>query len=116
MEQTQETSRSEEIHLTYEKFLMYVNRRFEQICGLSTDDVEDFDFSEYYPGDVAPKIEYAQAVRDAASACLTNAAGVKAANTILGIDTRCIECGRKFDLSNDKDAEEYEYGHDCESN
>ncbi len=105
---------SETISLDYDKFLRYVDRRFQDICGLSTDDVSDFDFSEYYPGETAEKIVYAQAVRDAAAACLENAAGAKTANTILGIDTRCIECGRKFDLSNETDAEEYEYGHDCE--
>ena len=111
-----ERPQSETISLDYDKFLRYVDRRFQEICGLSTDDVEDFDFSDYYPGETAEKIVYAQAVRDAAAACLNNAAGVKMANTILGIDTRCVECGKKFDLSNPQDAEEYEYGHDCESN
>jgi len=28
---------------------------------------------------------------------------------------RCIECGRVFDLLNELDAEEWAYGHDCES-
>lgn len=26
----------------------------------------------------------------------------------------CVECGRKFDLLDPKDAEELAYGHDCE--
>ena len=26
----------------------------------------------------------------------------------------CIECGRVFDLLNEKDLEEVKYGHDCE--
>lgn len=28
---------------------------------------------------------------------------------------KCVECGRVFDLSNELDAEEFYYGHDCES-
>ena len=28
---------------------------------------------------------------------------------------KCIECGRVFDLLNELDAEEWSYGHDCES-
>ena len=27
---------------------------------------------------------------------------------------KCRECGRTFDLTNDDDAEEWAYGHDCE--
>jgi len=27
----------------------------------------------------------------------------------------CIECGRKFDLLDDTDAQEWSYGHDCEA-
>lgn len=27
---------------------------------------------------------------------------------------RCTECGRVFDLSDETDAEEWAYGHDCE--
>ena len=27
---------------------------------------------------------------------------------------RCVECGRVFDLTDDTDAEEWAYGHDCE--
>jgi hypothetical protein len=27
---------------------------------------------------------------------------------------RCVECGRVFDLTNDDDAAEWVYGHDCE--
>jgi len=30
------------------------------------------------------------------------------------IKPTCPECGRVFDLSNDEDAEEWGYGHDCE--
>jgi DNA-directed RNA polymerase subunit RPC12/RpoP len=26
----------------------------------------------------------------------------------------CIECGRKFDMSNEEQASEWHYGHDCE--
>jgi len=28
---------------------------------------------------------------------------------------QCVECNRVFDLLNDLDAEEWAYGHDCES-
>lgn len=28
--------------------------------------------------------------------------------------TRCVECGRVFDLLNEDDASEWYYGHDCE--
>ena len=27
----------------------------------------------------------------------------------------CIECGRVFDLTNETDAAEHAYGHDCEA-
>jgi len=27
---------------------------------------------------------------------------------------KCEECGRVFDLSNEEEAEEWYYGHDCE--
>jgi DNA-directed RNA polymerase subunit RPC12/RpoP len=27
----------------------------------------------------------------------------------------CVECGRIFDLTNEDDAQEYYYGHDCET-
>ena len=27
---------------------------------------------------------------------------------------RCVECGRRFDLFDEVDAEEWFYGHDCE--
>lgn len=30
------------------------------------------------------------------------------------ISERCSECGRYFDLTLDKDAEDWAYGHDCE--
>jgi hypothetical protein len=110
---------SETISLDYDKFLSYVDRRFEEICGLSIHDVEDFDFNDFYPGETAEKIVYAQAVRDAASACLTNAAGSSLSTTatkiLLGVpEVVCEECGKKFDLSSEVDAEQYEYGHDCE--
>ena len=26
----------------------------------------------------------------------------------------CIECGRRFDMFDEEDAEEWHYGHDCE--
>jgi len=29
---------------------------------------------------------------------------------------KCPECDRVFDLSNEEDAEEVAYGHDCEEN
>ena len=29
--------------------------------------------------------------------------------------TKCVECGRIFDLLNEADAEEWYYGHDCEA-
>lgn len=28
--------------------------------------------------------------------------------------TKCVECGRIFDLFDDDDANEWAYGHDCE--
>jgi hypothetical protein len=28
---------------------------------------------------------------------------------------KCVECARVFDLLNELDAEEWAYGHDCES-
>lgn len=84
MDQTQ--SQQETISLDFDKFLHYVDRKFEAICGLSINDVEDFDFYDYYPGETAPKIEYAQAVMDAARACLANAAGMTAASAIAGGD------------------------------
>ena len=28
----------------------------------------------------------------------------------------CVECDRVFDMFNEEDAEEWFYGHDCESN
>ncbi len=31
------------------------------------------------------------------------------------LKTDCVECGRVFDLLNEIDAEEYAYGHDCET-
>ena len=103
------------ISLDYDKFLRYVDRRFQEICGMSIYDVEDFDFNDYYPGESAEQIVYAQAVRDAASACLTNAAGAGVAQVILGTpEVVCGECGRKFDLTNTNDSSEWEYGHDCE--
>lgn len=30
------------------------------------------------------------------------------------MNVRCKECGRVFDLTNEVDAEEWTYGHDCE--
>lgn len=118
-----EQRQSETISIDFEKFLRYVDRRFAEICGLSIHDVADFDFWDYYPGESAEKIVYAQAVRDAASACLTNAAdsmGVKVDEDAEGLslpkNQTCNECGRVFDLYNETDAEEWEYGHDCEVN
>jgi hypothetical protein len=103
---------SETISIDFEKFLRYVDRRFQEICGMSIHDVADFDFWDYYPGESAEKIVYAQAVRDAASACLTNAADSMGMS--LPKNKTCVECGREFDLYNETDAEEWEYGHDCE--
>lgn len=35
---------------------------------------------------------------------------------ILGaLNARCVECGRVFDLLNETDADEWAYGHDCET-
>lgn len=116
-----EQQQSETISIDFDKFLRYVDRRFQEICGLSIYDVDDFGFYDYYPGESAKKIEYAQAVRDAASACLSNAAdsmGMKVEVDAEGIslpkNKTCDECGRVFDLYNENDAEEWEYGHDCE--
>jgi len=38
-------------------------------------------------------------------------------NSILQIQTtiQCKECDRVFDLLNDTDAQEWDYGHDCEA-
>lgn len=80
MDQSQ--SSPETISMDFDRFLSYVDRRFQGICGLSINDVEDFDFHDYYPGETASKIEYAQAVQDAASACLSNAAGDEVASYI----------------------------------
>ena len=33
---------------------------------------------------------------------------------MLQTKTKCVECGRIFDLTNEVDAEEWAYGHDCE--
>ena len=30
-------------------------------------------------------------------------------------DAKCYECGRIFDLLNEKQADEWHYGHDCEA-
>jgi hypothetical protein len=78
----QNPSASETISMDFDKFLRYVDRRFQDICGLSINDVEDFDFHDYYPGETAKKIEYAQAVQDAARDCLSNAAGDDVASYI----------------------------------
>lgn len=32
----------------------------------------------------------------------------------LPTQSRCVECGRVFDLTNEDDASEWAYGHDCE--
>lgn len=34
--------------------------------------------------------------------------------TVVKMTKQCPECGRKFDLSNEEDAAEWSYGHDCE--
>jgi len=31
------------------------------------------------------------------------------------MNRKCIECGRVFDLMKEVDAQEFYYGHDCES-
>jgi hypothetical protein len=31
------------------------------------------------------------------------------------MDAKCDECGRVFNLFNDNDMQELEYGHDCEA-
>jgi hypothetical protein len=30
-------------------------------------------------------------------------------------ETKCVECGRVFDLLDENDADEWAYGHDCEA-
>jgi len=35
---------------------------------------------------------------------------------ILKLTATCPECGRKFDLTDETDAAEWHYGHDCEDN
>ena len=82
MDQTQSTEGM--IELSFDRWLQYVDKRFQGICGLSINDVEDFDFWDYYPGEKAKQIEYAQAVRDAASACLSNAAGADVMSAQIG--------------------------------
>jgi len=32
----------------------------------------------------------------------------------IAVTERCLECLRVFDLMNEKDANEFHYGHDCE--
>jgi len=32
-----------------------------------------------------------------------------------GTTTKCVECERQFDLTNEEDANEFYYGHDCEA-
>jgi hypothetical protein len=34
----------------------------------------------------------------------------------LQTETKCVECERVFDLTDEQDASEFYYGHDCESN
>ena len=99
------------IKIDFDKFLFYVDRRVQKISGVSIHDVEDFAFYDYYPGEEAKQIEYAQAVRDCAIACLENAAGFSMPKV-----KTCVECGREFDLYMRADAEEWEFGHDCEVN
>lgn len=36
-------------------------------------------------------------------------------STFIQIDRVCIECGRRFDITNEVDADEWYSGHDCES-
>jgi len=36
-------------------------------------------------------------------------------NTAIPMTTRCPECGRVFDLTDETDATEWAYGHDCEA-
>lgn len=33
----------------------------------------------------------------------------------VGFDRKCRECGRKFDLTDATDADEWTHGHDCEA-
>lgn len=37
-------------------------------------------------------------------------------NAHVSATRKCVECGRVFDLTNDDDAAEWVYGHDCEEN
>lgn len=34
---------------------------------------------------------------------------------IMVLEMTCPECGRVFDLTNDDDSAEWQYGHDCEA-
>jgi 4-alpha-glucanotransferase len=78
----QAPSTSDKISVSFDKFITLVDARFSAIAGLSINDVEDFDFWAYYPGEEATKKEYVDAAKDAASACLANAAGEDAAAAI----------------------------------
>jgi len=40
--------------------------------------------------------------------------GLRDAAPVVKMTKQCPECGRKFDLSNEEDAAEWSYGHDCE--
>jgi len=40
--------------------------------------------------------------------------GVDTSGISLPKNAKCVECGRVFDLYNETDAEEWEFGHDCE--
>ena len=50
--------------------------------------------------------------------CLDEKQGVitvtDVAAPVVKMTKHCMECGRKFDLSNEEDAAEWSYGHDCE--
>lgn len=37
-----------------------------------------------------------------------------AQDVVVSMTKKCPECGRKFDLSNEDEAAEWSYGHDCE--
>lgn len=39
---------------------------------------------------------------------------LKGAGLIASTNAKCYECGRVFDLTNETDASEWSFGHDCE--
>lgn len=61
------------ISVSFEQFIRAVSRSVERRIGLSADDLPDFGFDEFYPGDSAYLSEYREAVRECSTALIANA-------------------------------------------